>query len=138
MSTNPEMLEYRIVEEGGLHQELYLLDGKCHRNDGPAAIVRNEDGVVIAEFWCRNGRLNRSNVTAAVYFDPESGAIEEERFCVEGQLCREDGPAIVRYRSHSRNVASASWWRDGEKLPMTLTHWLWLSEPGQRNSDDGA
>ena len=126
------MLEYRVVQNGGFCQELYLLDGKCHRRDGPAALVRNEQGAMIAEFWCLFGELHRGDGPAAVYFNTDNGGIEEERYFDGGKLWREDGPAIIRYRNGGGPVTSASWWRDGEQLPMTLTRWLWLTGEGQR------
>lgn len=135
-SEPPEMLEYRVVEEDGLWQELYLKDDKCHRRDGPAAIVRDLNGNLLAEFWCCEGALHREGAPAAIYFDPDSGAVEEELYCRDGRLWREDGPAEIRYRVAGGGVAAAAWWRDGEKLPLTLTRWLWLTEPGRRSGQD--
>lgn len=138
MTNAPEMLEYRVVNTGGFCQELYLLEGKCHRNDGPAAVVRDEQGRLIAEFWCQRGELHRSAGPAAIYYNCDHGGVEEERYFADGQLWREDGPAVIRYRVNGKSIQSASWWREGEQLPMTLTRWLWLTGTGESPGEPAA
>lgn len=135
-TTGPgNMLEYRVVEEDGRVHELYLLDDKCHREDGPAASVRDAGtGDLIAEFWCRNGEVHRENGPAAIYFSAD-GKVEEERWFRNGRLFRDGGPATVTYDPETGQVRDAGWWRDGERLSLTLSRWLWWSDPRHRNDN---
>ena len=70
------MLEYRIEEDGPVYTELWLLDDRPHREDGPACILRRTaDGAVGFELWCREGRLHRDDGPAALQYDFDSGRV---------------------------------------------------------------
>lgn len=115
-----EMMSFRaaggIIEISGKHRR-WLMDGKLHREDGPAieadaeewfvegkrhrdggpAYVRGKD----FEYW-QNGKLHRQDGPAVVY---ENGDCE---WYQDGRLHREDGPAI-------KTSSSREWYSKGVK-----------------------
>lgn len=74
----------------GATVEEYYLDGKKHRDDGPATIFRNHR-MIEAKYY-RNGRLHRDGGPALVEQDA-NGSIVEQHFYRFGELHRENGPA---------------------------------------------
>lgn len=62
----------------------HMVDGLCHKEDGPA---ETKPGV---EKWLQNGRLHREDGPAVVYTDGS-----KEEYWNDGKLHREDGPAII-------------------------------------------
>lgn len=88
----------------------YVLDGKLHREDGPAKIcarceIRNEDGTLRRVFgskrWFKHGQPHRAGGPA---FEFETGT---QKWYVDGKLHREDGPAVT-----TRDGVS-EWWLHG-------------------------
>jgi hypothetical protein len=72
----------RIVEEG------YYRRGECHRQGGPATIIRNDDGGLLFEAWFEHGKLHR---------DPAKG------------------PAVI-CRDEDGHISTAEFWQDGVLL----------------------
>ena len=72
--------EVRVYENGD--KEWYL-NGKCHREDGPAIERANGN-----KFWYLNGELHREDGPAKEY------ANGDKSWYKEGKLHREDGPAV--------------------------------------------
>ena len=87
----------------------YYIDGKCHREDGPAVEISNgnkyycindlfhrEDGPAIEmsnkALYYIEGKLHRKDGPAIEYFNGD------EFYYIEGKLHREDGPAVDYYR----------------------------------------
>jgi hypothetical protein len=128
MAESP-MLEYRIVENGSAFTETYLLDGELHREDGPAAIMRRtSDGRIAWETWYRHGKLHRQHGPAATYYNLQTGRVEEAFYFREGRLEREDGgPECIEFDPDNGRIRNASWWRNDEPQPLTLSRWLWLT-----------
>lgn len=62
----------------------WYYNGKLHRDDGPAQILT--DGT---QFWYRYGRKHRNGGPATIY---ASGG---QRWLLNGKYHREDGPAII-------------------------------------------
>ena len=101
------MLEYRIEEEGPVYTELWLLDDRPHREDGPACIMRRTaDGAVGFELWYREGRLHRHDGPAALHYDFESGRVTEAHYFQDGAPAR-DGRWPRKPRIRSANRASS-------------------------------
>ena len=80
-------------EEGGLH---WYLDGKRHREDGPAILRPNG-----SLYWYKNGVRHREDGPAIEY------AAGDCWWYIDGVLHREDGPAIERLDG------TGSWWLRG-------------------------
>jgi hypothetical protein len=103
----------RIEEEDGTIE--YRLDGKLHREDGPAVEGANGDKI-----WCLNGKCHREDGPAIEY------ANGDKHWYLNGKCHREDGPAVewadgdkswyLNGERH-REDGPAVEWADGEK------HW---------------
>jgi len=105
---------YDYTFKHGIHE--YKVDGKLHREDGPALITddgyqswykngkwHRADGPACiwpdgTQQWCRNGKLHRENDPAHI------GADGKQYWYKNGKCHREDGPAII-YASGAQ-----SWW----------------------------
>jgi len=73
--------KYTINEEG---DKEWRVDGKLHREDGPAIKYRNG-----AESWYKDGILHRKNGPALTYNNDD-----DKEWYYDGKLHREDGPAV--------------------------------------------
>ena len=127
------MLEYRIVEDGAVFTETYLLDGELHREDGPAATMRRtRDGGIAWETWYRHGVLHRENGPAAIYYNLDTGRVEEIYYFLDGKLQRkDDGPESIEFDPNTGRIRDATWWRDEEPQQLTLSRWMWLTKARQ-------
>jgi hypothetical protein len=123
------MLEYRIEEEGPVYTELWLLDDRLHREDGPACIMRRTaDGAVGFELWYREGRLHRDDGPAALHYDFESGRVTQAHYFQDGAPARtDDGPESLEFDPQNGRLRNAAWIRENEAQSLTLTRWLWLT-----------
>jgi hypothetical protein len=123
------MLEYRIEEEGPVFTELWLLDDRPHREDGPACVMRRtSDGAVGFELWYLQGRLHRADGPAALHYDFESGRVTEAHYFRNGAPARGDaGPESLTFDAQTGRLQTAAWIRDNEAQNLTLTRWLWLT-----------
>lgn len=86
---------YTYTNEDG--QRWYLVDGKAHREDGPALVYA--DGTCM---WYHKGECHR--IGAPAVCTPEG----YEQWYLFGLLHREDGPAVVDPRKAQRE-----WWFRG-------------------------
>jgi hypothetical protein len=77
----------RHAETGIQIAEEWTLDGKPHRDGGPAAVLRDyRTGVVTEECWMRNGRFSRDDGPALIKRDKQTGQIIGVKYVVEGKL----------------------------------------------------
>ena len=92
------MIEYKVkVYEDG--STFWHLNGKLHREDGPAVEYSNG-----SKFWWLNGQRHREDGPAGEYAD--GGKF----WWLNGQRHREDGPA-VEYSNGSKE-----WWLNDDEL----------------------
>jgi hypothetical protein len=102
---DPNNSERRVLADGGVSNgeggRKRYLDGKLHRDDGPAWITR--DGLVI---WFCNGLQHRTGGPAVMRPD---GALE---WYLHGQRHRADGPAIIK---SGRREQEQAWWLNGQR-----------------------
>jgi hypothetical protein len=69
-------------------QESWEIDGRRHREDGPAEISRHPDtGIVVREWWYKGGLFHR-----------------------------DDGPAVVRRDAVTGRTVYSSWYQHGNKI----------------------
>ena len=88
-----------VMEEDEYGDKFWWLDGKLHREDGPA--VEYADG---SKFWYLNDKLHREDGPA------EECADGSKIWYLNDNLHREDGPA-EEYANGSK-----SWWLNGEQV----------------------
>ena len=113
-----------VIEDEAGNKE-WFLNGKLHREDGPARVWTDgdkewylnglrhrEDGPAVDYYgdqykeWYVNGQLHREDGPAVKWHG-------REEWCVNGKLHREDGPAVVTafgYKSwHLSGVELSEW-----------------------------
>jgi hypothetical protein len=92
------MIEYTVkVYPSGTKS--WFLNGKLHREDGPA--VEGSDG---DKYWCLNGKYHREDGPAIEWSDGYKA------WYLDGKRHREDGPAVEDYDG------SKCWFLNGEEL----------------------
>ena len=88
------MKEYKVrVYEGGIVE--WRLDGKLHREDGPAEISCN------TQSWWLNGKRHREDGPAMI-----KNELRYQSWWLNGERHREDGPALI-------DGNYQSWWLNG-------------------------
>ena len=85
-------------ENGNIKYECYYLNGKCHRDDGPAYIRYYEyiNACVYYKQYYTNGVWNRINGPAVIFYY-ENGNLEHEHYYLNGTRHRDNGPAYIAY-----------------------------------------
>ena len=71
----------RIYYQSGAIRYEYHLNGKQHREDGPAYIGYYENGAIEREEYFLNGKQHREDGPAIIYYY-ENGAIVYEIYCL--------------------------------------------------------
>ena len=79
--------------------EEWRLNGRLHREDGPAVVYPNG-----SESWWQHGRLHREDGPAVVWSD------SYQAWWKNGRLHREDGPAVVWPDGRQE------WWQHGRRV----------------------
>ena len=79
--------------------KLWYLNGKLHREDGPAIEYESGDN-----FWSLNGKLHREEGPAIEYVNGDN------EWYLNGELHREDGPAI------ENESGTKFWYLNGKEL----------------------
>lgn len=108
-----ELYEVRVSHypDGRVRGELWLKDGKIHREGGPASSTWDEAGVLISEAWYQNGRWHRSpwDGPASWSLDAKKGVILQEGYYWEGRPHRIDGPALISRSVRTGLVVREEW-----------------------------
>lgn len=127
----------RIVHQyGDLVSELWYLNGKKHREDGPAVIYYYSNKKIRTEEWWYHGTPHRSDGPAVIKYSPfeelqaerwavkglqhreegpstisyfEDGKIKFEEWCISGELHRLDGPAVIQYNQDG-SIQNKKWY----------------------------
>ena len=96
---NPKITYWR---NGQKESEVYFVNGKYHRPNGPTVTYWHENGQIEAEYYYINNVLHRINGPARTWWWM-NGQIEAEYYYINNALHRIDGPA-------------RTWWYDdGQK-----------------------
>ena len=96
-------------DDGVLTLEEWSLDGRLHRNYGPAVLHWNKFGDLTYKAWYFHGQMHRTDGGPAEIvwkdrndddvdvhtYNPEKVWLDRERWYLHGQLHRRDGPADV-------------------------------------------
>jgi hypothetical protein len=84
----------------------FYLNGKLHREDGPAVIYPNGTKV-----WLLNDKLHREDGPAYI------GSDGRQEWYLNGNIHREDGPAVI-YPSGTQE-----WWLNDKEITENVTNW---------------
>ena len=71
-------------DNGNVLSESYYLNGKRHRENGPAFIFYYKNGKIYFEHYYLNDKYHRENGPAVIFYD--NGKIESERYYLNGIL----------------------------------------------------
>lgn len=78
--------------------ESYITEGKLHRVDGPAYILRYPNGAIKQQEWYYNGEKHRENAPAHIeYYN--TGQVAGEYWYQNNKLHRIDAAALTEYSS---------------------------------------
>jgi hypothetical protein len=77
--------ERTYYDDGSIHWELWVVNGKNHRLDGPAEICYHEDGSIRYERWRVNDVSHRIDGPAWISYNRD-GSISHERWAVNGMF----------------------------------------------------
>lgn len=91
----------RDPKTGNVAIERFYVNGKIHRDDGPAEIHFGESGRIVFMAYYKNGRMHRDyrDGPALIIRDEVTGRVEEEGYFSSGTPHRHpaDGPAKIYY-----------------------------------------
>ena len=76
----------------------YYLNGKLHRNDGPAFIGFYNDGLLGLEQYYINGLWYRINGPVIIEYH-KNGSIKKEKYYFNSKKHRKDGPAEILFNN---------------------------------------
>jgi hypothetical protein len=77
-------------------------------------VTRYQDGTIRLEEWQLNGKDHREDGPAFIWYS-KSGDIEGEQWRLNGDLHREDGPAQINYHKNG-SVRSHKWFLQSSRL----------------------
>jgi len=115
------------LPDGG-QREQWQVEGRYHRTDGPAVVVRNAAGVVVLEEWFVEDHRHRTDGPAVVKRNA-AGVVTYEVWWADGRLHRTDGPAWVE-RNDAGVVTLERWWVEGETSTPGEVLGVFLAERG--------
>lgn len=100
-------------DEGMVVSQKWYSMAKLHRTGGPASIDYDDNGAVLAEEWYDNHRRHRLGGPACVEYEAKSGKLLSMKWCMLGRLHREDGPAIERWSLGTHEKIVELWYQNG-------------------------
>lgn len=114
--------DYFSYKCGGttLTSETYLVNDTIHRDEGPAYITYDYDGI-LSESYFNNGKLHRDNGPAFIMYNNtiKNGKlsdkfVQEERWYEHDKLHREDGPAMTMF-SNDGDILYERWCQNNKR-----------------------
>jgi len=92
-----QIVKHIYYNNDGLSKNIYYRLGESlHREDGPAVIAYDRDGVVVVEGWYYNNMFHRVGGPAVTYY---RGKYKEEHFYINGNKYKE-----VDYKNYFNNI----------------------------------
>ena len=121
----PAQIFYR--RSGCVKNMMWYLNGEAHREDGPAYILYQSSGEISVTQWWLNGRLHRTDGPANAGFKI-SGKMDFEGWYLNGKLHRTDGPAHIIYNPSVDIIFHSFWYLYGKEI----FPFQWLKENGYK------
>lgn len=109
-------------------KERWYLNGKIHREDGPAYTSWIEGGQILYKrIWMQNDEYHREDGPAGIYYN-DDGNIDSEVWYINGECHKLDGPAWIGYENGK--IYNTQYWIRGllyskeewEQNPEVLEH----------------
>ncbi len=107
-------METVLHPNGKVRSITYTVNGRWHRDNGPAFHIWNDAGVLIREEWYQNVRSHRDNGPAYQQWN-DAGVLIKEIWWQNGRLHRDNGPAHQEWNDAGELIRE-SWWQNGRKL----------------------
>jgi antitoxin component YwqK of YwqJK toxin-antitoxin module len=82
--SKPE-IKRAYYENGNILSINHILNGKRHREDGPAYTYYHENGSIRYESYRLNGRSHREDGPARIFYN-ENGNIQLEEYYINGEM----------------------------------------------------
>ena len=111
----PKLFE-QFYDNGNIELKEWILNGKHHREDGPAYILYSPGGSIVEKIWYSHGNPHRLGEAARIIYR-RTGEIQHELWMLNGLYHREDGPAWIEY-DRQGNVLSKEWYIDGSRIEV--------------------
>jgi len=112
----------KYYPNGQKKSEIWSLNGKYHREDGPAYQWWYENGQKDYEWWYLNGKYHRDNGPAVQRWF-RNGQKEYEWWLLNGKYHREDGPSLQRWSENGQKEYE-SWFLNNKRY----TREKWVEE----------
>ena len=125
METNSDMNSFIwYYESGKVEREIWCLDDKKHRADGPAVISYYKTGEIEYKSWWVNGKLFRATSPNIIWYY-KNGDIQQEEWYINDKKL--DSQEIIKYKKwleeYCLNDKSYDQWTDEEKVLWRLS-WM--------------
>jgi antitoxin component YwqK of YwqJK toxin-antitoxin module len=115
-------------ECGNLKTVRYTKEGFIlHREDGPAEIWRYQSGSVEYEMWCKEGECHRDDGPAWIAYWVD-GSVKSEIWYKNGDRHREDGPSLIWYKDKG-NADDIQYWLENKRLDF----WDFYDQSSEEN-----
>jgi len=89
-----EEIKNTYYNNGQRHSERYYIDGKLHREDGPAYIEYYKNGQMWKEWYSKNNVPHRENGPAFIRYC-EDGKIETKSYYINGEEITDEFKILV-------------------------------------------
>ncbi|WP_274630815.1 hypothetical protein [Arvimicrobium flavum] len=76
--------------------------------------VRADPATGLTGYYNKQGQLHRENGPALVVRDPVSGVVTAETWCQNGRPWRDDGPAEIKRDAETGVTTFEGWWQGGK------------------------
>ncbi len=107
-------METELHPNGRVKSILYKVNGRMHRDNGPAYQVWNDAGVLIREKWYQNGRWHRDNGPAYQQWN-DAGELIVEEWHQNGRWHRDNGPAYQKW-NNAGGLIVEEWYQNDREL----------------------
>lgn len=112
--TNGDKIKEQINYPNGKPREIkYFVDGKYHRENGPAFLEYDSSNRLQTEMWYREDLFYRTDGPAITNY--KRGKIVSQEWYINDKRHSTDGPAIIRYDDKGE-ISVMSFFIDGKKV----------------------
>lgn len=91
-------------------EEIWCIDGKRHKIDGPALVRYFPSGHIWLEEWYFENKEHREENKMSSCQWYENGKLHIQGWSVHGKWHRTDGPAFIVYDEDDGSIIKQSWW----------------------------